>query len=146
MADQDTNSRKHLDTVVRNLISSPTIVLSEFLHSMIINEENFVVETNTLKEKILIQENSMNEMSLEIKNLKSSQVALDIKVKALESENSDLKNNLSSLKHRHGELEIEKVKLSDKIRDQQTSLLQFTKSKSNLELNITLIVFKKKHQ
>ena len=133
MADQDDNSRRHLDVVVRNLISSPIAVLSEFLQNMIVNEENYVLETNTLKEKLLKQEKSLSELSLEMKDLKASQSALDIKVKALESENSDLKHDLSSLKHCNDELENEKIKLTEKCRDQQTSLIQFTNSRANLD-------------
>ena len=54
-------------------------------------------------------------------------------VKALRLENSELKANFLSLKDSYANLEIERVKLSKKCQDEQASLVQFTRSKANLD-------------
>ncbi|XP_021741936.1 uncharacterized protein LOC110708138 [Chenopodium quinoa] len=140
VADHD----EHLQVIVNNLISSPTNVLSDFLHNMIMNEESLIQESKILKEKLSKQTSVSDKLAKELADLKAAQStfenkvkasesAFDTKVKALKTENIVLKRKLASQNYYINNLENEKKTLTGKYKEQHNALVRFTKSKETLD-------------
>ena len=126
------SKENHLEVMVKNLVSLPTEVLSEVIRNMIVNEENLILESNSLKEKLSKQDNMMKTMSHELNSLKELNSDYDSKIKDLEEENSVLKQKFVSLSYQNNDLEKDNRKLIIKCKDQYNSLVKFTKSETTL--------------
>ena len=149
MANHQENDDKneHLEVIVRNLMSSPPEVLSDFITNAIINEENYILQVDKLKRELHEKVKYSSDLLSENQVLESSKSALDVKIKALESTikgletktkgletlNSTLDDELSSLHHFKNEAEKQQVLLAEKIKELKENLIKFTKSEETLD-------------
>ncbi|XP_021771739.1 uncharacterized protein LOC110735868 [Chenopodium quinoa] len=140
MAEKDTSKEEHLQVIVNNLMSSPSNILSEFLHNMIINEESLIQESKFLKEKLSTQVETTESLTKEVSILKEAYTALENKVKvsetqikALKIENNTLKQKLTSLNYCNYSLEKEKRSLFEKCSNQQSLLNKPSNSENDFD-------------
>ena len=66
MADHEDDSNLYIDNMVSTILSQPEIDLKQFLKDIILSDKEHRIRINSLKEKLLEQENQLSEMSLEI--------------------------------------------------------------------------------
>ena len=149
MADHQEKDDKneHLEVKVRNLISSPPEVLSDFLTNAIINEKNYILQVNKLKRELHDQVKSSSDLLFKNRVLESSKSASDVKIKALESAikgletktkglenlNSTLDDELSSLRHFKSGAEEQKIFLAEKVKELKNNLIKFIESEETLD-------------
>ena len=107
MAGQD----DHIEVTVRNIMSSPSEVISDVLKEMFRNEESYLAEIKRLKNQVLEQTKEKIELSFKNKELEISQTKSDRDVKALTTDFKALNSQVKKV-----------VFENDLITDQYTAL------------------------